>query len=134
MVDIKVTLLDGSYHEVDSSELAFRIAGSMALTDAARRAVPELLEPVMGAEVVVPEPYMGDVLGDISARRGRIEGIEARGEMRVIGALVPLGEMFGYTTDLRSKTQGRATHTMQFSHYGQMPVALSDAIVERLKA
>jgi len=132
LVDVKVTLLDGSFHEVDSSDLAFRIAGSMALHEAGRKAGPELLEPMMAAEVVVPEVYMGDVLGDINGRRGRIEGIEARGDLRVISAVVPLGEMFDYATDLRSKTQGRATHTMQFSHYGEMPKALTDAIVERL--
>ncbi len=132
LVDIKVTLLDGSFHEVDSSELAFRIAGSMALADAGRRAAPELLEPVMQTEVVVPEIYMGDVLGDLNGRRGRIEGVEVRGELRIIAAFVPLGEMFGYATDLRSKTQGRATHTMQFAHYGEMPKPIADAIVERI--
>jgi len=132
LVDIKVSLLDGTFHEVDSSDLAFRIAGSMALTDAARKAGPELLEPVMSVEVVVPEVYMGDVLGDINGKRGRIEGIEVRGDARIIAALIPLGEMFGYATDLRSRTQGRATHTMQFSHYGKMPKALADAIMERL--
>jgi len=132
IVDVKVTLLDGSYHEVDSSDLAFRIAGSMAFRDAARRAEPQLLEPVMDVEVVVPELYMGDVLGDLNARRGRIEGIETRGDTKIVDALVPLAEMFGYATDLRSKTQGRATHTMQFSHYGEMPKALADAIIEKL--
>ena len=132
LVDIKVTLLDGSFHEVDSSELAFRIAGSMAFANAGRRAAPELLEPVMRTEVVVPETYMGDVLGDLNGRRGRIEGVEVRGELRVITAFVPLGEMFGYATDLRSKTQGRATHTMQFSHYGKMPKPIADTIVERI--
>ena len=132
IVDIKVTLLDGSFHDVDSSDLAFRIAGSMAFHEAGKKAAPELLEPVMQVEVVVPEVYMGDVLGDINSRRGRIEGIEARGEMRIIAAFVPLGEMFDYATDLRSKTQGRATYTMQFSYYGGMPKAFSDSIVERM--
>ena len=132
MVDVKVSLLDGSYHEVDSSDLAFRVAGSMALSDAGKKAGTELLEPIMKTEIVVPEVYMGDVLGDITGRRGRIEGIEVRDDLRVISALIPLGEMFGYATDLRSKTQGRATHTMQFSHYGEMPKAIADAIVERL--
>jgi elongation factor G len=132
LVDLKVTLLDGSFHDVDSSDLAFRIAGSMAFHEAGKKAAPELLEPVMQVEVVVPEIYMGDVLGDINQRRGRIEGIEARGEMRIIAAFVPLGEMFEYATDLRSRTQGRATYTMQFSYYGGMPKAFSDAIVERM--
>ncbi len=132
VVGVKVTLLDGSYHEVDSSDLAFRVAGSMALRDAGRKAGPELLEPVMKVEVVVPEVYMGDVLGDITSRRGRVEGIETRGDTRIVDAVVPLAEMFGYATDLRSKTQGRATYTMQFSHYGEMPKALADAIVEKL--
>jgi elongation factor G len=132
LVDVKVTLLDGSYHEVDSSELAFRIAGSMALQDAGKKAGADLLEPIMKTEVVVPETYMGDVLGDITSRRGRIEGIEARAKLQVISALIPLGEMFGYATDLRSKTQGRANYTMQFSHYGKMAKAISEAIVERV--
>ena len=132
VIDIKVTLLDGSFHEVDSSDLAFRIAGSMAFQDAGRRAKPELLEPIMKVEVVVPERYMGDVIGDINGRRGRVEGLEVRGEMRVISAQVSLGEMFGYATDLRSKTQGRAVYTMQFLHYGPMPKALAEAIVEKV--
>ncbi len=104
----------------------------MAFNDAGRKAGPELLEPVMEVEVVVPEVYMGDVLGDLTSRRGRIEGVESRGDTRIVIALVPLGEMFGYATDLRSKTQGRATYTMQFSHYGEIPKALADALVERL--
>ncbi|UCD58840.1 MAG: elongation factor G [Candidatus Hydrogenedentota bacterium] len=132
VVDVQVTLLDGSYHEVDSSDLAFRVAGSMAFRDAGRRGGPELLEPIMRIEVVVPENYMGDVLGDVTARRGRIEGIETRGDTKIVAALVPLAEMFGYATDLRSRTQGRATYTMQFSHYGEVPKALADAIVEKL--
>jgi elongation factor G len=132
VVDVKVTLLDGSFHEVDSSDLAFKIAGSMAFRDAIQKANPELLEPVMRVEVVVPEAYMGDVLGDITSRRGRIEGIETRANTRIISALIPLAEMFGYATDLRSKTQGRATYTMQFSHYGVMPKVLADSIVEKV--
>jgi elongation factor G len=132
MVDIKVSLLDGSYHEVDSSDLAFRIAGSMAFRDAAEKADPQLLEPIMKIEVVVPEVYMGDVLGDITARRGRIEGVETRSSSRVVSAKVPLAEMFGYATDLRSKTQGRATYTMQFSHYGELPKSLAEAIIEKV--
>ncbi len=132
VIDIKVLLLDGSFHEVDSSELAFRIAGSMAFQDAGRKAKPELLEPIMKVEVVVPEVYMGDVIGDINSRRGRIEGLEVRDNVRVITAQVSLGEMFGYATDLRSRTQGRATYTMQFSHYGPMPKALAEAIVEKV--
>ncbi|GAB4354280.1 MAG: elongation factor G [Candidatus Abyssubacteria bacterium] len=132
VVDTKVTLLDGSYHEVDSSDLAFRVAASMAFREAAEKAAPQLLEPIMKIEVVVPEVYMGDVLGDITARRGRIEGVEIRGASRVVNAKVPLAEMFGYATDLRSKTQGRATYTMQFSHYGEMPKSLADAIIEKV--
>ena len=114
VVDVKVTLLDGSYHEVDSTEMAFKIAGSMAFKEAARKADPVLLEPVMAVEVVVPEEFMGDVIGDLSSRRGRIQGMEARAGAQVIAARVPLKEMFGYATDLRSATQGRATYTMQF--------------------
>lgn len=132
VVDVSVTLLDGTYHEVDSSDLAFRIAGSIAFADAARKAEPELLEPIMRVEVVVPEVYMGEVLGDLNARRGRIERLEVRGDMRIVTAVVPLGEMFGYATDLRSGTQGRATYTMQFSHYGEMPKAIADSIIERV--
>jgi elongation factor G len=104
----------------------------MAFMNAARKAGPELLEPIMKVEVVVPEVYMGDVLGDITARRGRIEGIEIRGDTRIISSVVPLGEMFGYATDLRSRTQGRATYTMQFSHYGEMPKSLADSIIEKV--
>src|SRR5437773_9242828 len=112
-VDVRATLVDGSAHDVDSSEMAFKIAGSMAFKDAARKAVPVLLEPIMSVEVVTPEEYMGDVIGDLSSRRGRIEGMEARGNSQVIRSQIPLSEMFGYSTDLRSRTQGRATYTMQ---------------------
>ena len=128
-VDIKATLYDGSYHEVDSSEMAFKIAGSMAFREAAKKAKPVLLEPIMSIEVVSPEEYMGDVIGDLNSRRGKIQNIERRGKMQVIKALAPLAEMFGYATDLRSKTQGRATYTMQFSHYDEVPKGVSSGII-----
>jgi elongation factor G len=131
MVDFKVTLLDGSYHDVDSSELAFKIAGSMALKDAAKRASPILLEPMMAVLVVVPEEFMGDVIGDLSGRRGHIQGMEARAGAQEISAKVPLKEMFGYATDLRSMTQGRATYTMQFSHYEPVPQMISEEITAK---
>jgi elongation factor G len=130
MVDVRVTLTDGSYHDVDSSEMAFKIAGSMAFREAARRAKPVLLEPVMSVEVVTPEEFMGDVIGDLNRRRGRIEGMEPRGNTQVIRAFVPLAQMFGYATDLRSQTQGRATYTMQFDHYAEMPSSLAEEITE----
>lgn len=129
VVDVKATLYDGSYHEVDSSEMAFKIAASMAFREAANKAEPVILEPVMGIEVVTPEEYMGDVIGDLSSRRGKIQHIEKRGSVQVIRAQAPLSEMFGYATDLRSKTQGRATYTMQFSHYSEVPKAVSDNII-----
>jgi elongation factor G len=128
LVDLKVTLVDGSYHEVDSSEMAFKIAGSMALKSGAQKARPVLLEPVMKVEVVVPEEYMGDVIGDLNARRGHIEGMEARGNAQVVRGFVPLAEMFGYATDLRSRTQGRGTYTMQFSHYQEVPKTIAEAV------
>jgi len=128
MVDIKVTLLDGSYHDVDSSEIAFKIAASMAFKDAVRRASPVLLEPIMTVEVVVPEAFMGEVIGDISSRRGKIVGLNSRPATQVIESCVPLAKMFGYATDLRSMTQGRATHTMQFSHYEEVPASISEEI------
>ncbi len=134
VVDVKVTLFDGSYHEVDSSELAFKIAASMGFKEGAKRANPVLLEPVMEVEVVVPEEFMGDVIGDLNSRRGKILGMEPRGNVQVIRAHVPLAEMFGYSTDLRSMTQGRATYTMQFSHYEQVPASISEGIVNRLTA
>ena len=130
MVDVRVTLTDGSYHDVDSSEMAFKVAGSMAFREAARRAKPVLLEPIMAVEVVTPEEFMGDVIGDLNRRRGRIEGMEPRGNAQVIRAHVPLAEMFGYATDLRSATQGRATYTMQFDRYSEVPSALSEEIIE----
>lgn len=131
MVDIKVILFDGSYHDVDSSEMAFKIAGSMAFKEATKRANPILLEPIMSLEVIVPEQYMGDVIGDINSRRGKIHGVKQRGNARVIEAMVPLSEMFGYSTDLRSLSQGRATFTMQFLHYEAVPKNISDEIVAK---
>ena len=128
MVDVKVTLLDGSYHEVDSSEIAFKIAGSLAFKDAVSKADPVLLEPIMSVEVVVPEEYMGEVIGDINSRRGKVLGMDSRPAAQVIAARVPLAEMFGYATDLRSMTQGRATYTMQFSHYEPVPATVSEEI------
>ncbi|MXY30179.1 MAG: elongation factor G [Gammaproteobacteria bacterium] len=129
LIDIKVELVDGSYHDVDSSEMAFRIAGSMALREGVRRARPVLLEPVMDVEVVTPGDYMGDIMGDLSSRRGRVGGMTERAGARVIGASVPLGEMFGYSTSLRSMSQGRAVYTMQFSHYDRVPRSKSEEIV-----
>ena len=130
-VDVKVTLVDGQYHDVDSSEMAFKIAGQQAFRKAAEMAKPVLLEPIMAVEVVTPEEYMGDVMGDLSSRRGRIEGMEARGNTQVVRAQIPLSEMFGYSTDLRSRTQGRATYTMQFHSYQQVPEAIATDIVKR---
>ncbi len=134
MVDIKVTLFDGSYHEVDSSEMAFKIAGSMAFKEGAKKANPVLLEPIMEVEVTTPEEFMGDVIGDLNKRRGRVQGMEARGNAQVIKAMVPLAEMFGYATDLRSMTQGRATYIMRFSHYEEVPANVAEQIIgERSK-
>jgi elongation factor G len=133
LVDVKVTLFDGSYHDVDSSEMAFKIAGSMALKDGAAKAAPIMLEPIMSCEVVTPDQYMGDVIGDLNARRGRILHMEPRAGAQVINAEVPLASMFGYATDLRSQSQGRATYTMQFSHYQAMPTGLADELVKRLR-
>ncbi|ADL42051.1 translation elongation factor G [Caldicellulosiruptor obsidiansis OB47] len=130
VVDVRVTLFDGSYHEVDSSDMAFRIAAAQAFREGMKKADPVLLEPIMKVEVVVPEEYMGDVMGDINSRRGRIEGMELRGNAQVIRAYVPLAEMFGYATDLRSKTQGRGTYTMQFDHYEEVPKNIADKILE----
>lgn len=129
VLDIKVTLYDGSYHEVDSSEMAFKIAGSMAFKDGMRKANPILLEPMFKIEVTVPEEYMGDVMGDINSRRGRVEGMEARSGAQIIRGFVPLSEMFGYATDLRSKTQGRGVYTMQFSHYEEVPKSIAEEIM-----
>jgi elongation factor G len=132
MVDIKVRLTDGSYHEVDSSEMAFKIAGSMGFKEAVRRAKPALLEPVMDVEVVTPEEYMGAIVGDLNSRRGRIVSMEARGSSQVIRANVPLGQMFGYATEMRSMTQGRATYTMQFARYEEVPPAIADEIMAKV--
>jgi len=129
VVDVKVTLYDGSFHEVDSSEMAFKIAGSMAFKEGMKKASPVLLEPIMKVEVVVPEEYLGDVIGDINSRRGQIEGMEPRGGAQVVRGFVPLAEMFGYATDLRSKTQGRGVYTMQFSHYAEVPKNIADSII-----
>jgi elongation factor G len=129
VVDVKVALVDGSYHEVDSSDMAFKIAGSIAFREGMKKADPVLLEPIMKVEVVVPEEYMGDVIGDLNARRGKVEGMETRSGARVIRALVPLAEMFGYATDLRSKTQGRGTYTMQFHHYEEVPKNIAEQIL-----
>jgi elongation factor G len=133
MTGLRVELLDGSYHEVDSSEMAFKIAGSLGFKEAVRRANPVLLEPVMKVEVVVPEEYMGDVLGDLSARRGRIQGMEKRGSTQIIRSVVPLAEMFGYATDLRSRTQGRASFTMHFLRYEQTPASIAEEVVARVQ-
>jgi elongation factor G len=131
VVDVKATLYDGSYHEVDSSEMAFKIAASMCLKDAVRRGKPQLLEPIMKVETVTPEEFLGTVIGDFNSRRGRIEGMEARGNAQVVRAYVPLANMFGYMTDLRSATQGRATSSMEFDHYEPLPEALAKEIIEK---
>jgi elongation factor G len=133
VVDVKVELVDGSYHDVDSSDMAFKIAGSMSVKEAAKRANPVLLEPVMDVEVVTPADYMGDVMGDLSSRRGKVGGMIQRGEAHVIGASVPLGEMFGYSTTLRSMSQGRAVYSMQFSHYEPVPKSKADEIINKIQ-
>jgi elongation factor G len=133
MQDVKVTLFDGSYHDVDSSEIAFKIAGSIGVKAAVEKAKPVLLEPVMSVEVVVPEEYMGDVIGDINSRRGRIEGMELRGTSQIIRSLVPLAQMFGYATDLRSRTQGRGSFTMHFGKYEEVPAAIADEIISKVQ-
>ena len=130
MVDVRVTLTDGKYHETDSSEIAFKIAGSLALQEAARRAKPVLLEPVFSVEVTVPEEFMGDVIGDLNRRRGRIEAMEDRGNAKVVRGFAPLSEMFGYVGDLRSMSQGRATYTMQFDRYEEVPPNIAEKVVE----
>jgi elongation factor G len=129
MVDVRVTLVDGKYHETDSSEIAFKVAGSLALKAAASRAKPVLLEPIFRVEVVMPEQFMGDVIGDLNRRRGHVSGMEQRGNAQVITAFVPLSEMFGYATDVRSNTQGRATYTMQFERYEEVPPNIADKVV-----
>src|SRR5207253_2506754 len=131
VVDIKVKLVDGSYHEVDSSEMAFKIAGSMAFKEACAKAKPRLLEPIMKVEVVTPEEYMPQVFGDLNARRSAIQGTENRAGSNVIRVEVPLSQMFGYATDLRSRTQGRATFTMHFSHYAEAPASIAQEVIEK---
>jgi elongation factor G len=133
MVDVHVEAIDGSFHDVDSNEVSFKIAGSMAIREGAPRAGPVLLEPVMSIEVVTPEEFMGDVIGDLNARRGKILGMEPKSGAQHIQGQVPLATMFGYATDLRSRTQGRATYTMQFSHYAQVPKPVADEIVARIR-
>ena len=133
VLDLKVTLIDGSYHEVDSSEMAFKVAGSMAIKEAMRKADPVLLEPIMKVDVTTPDEYMGDVMGDLNSRRGRIEGMDAISGAQNIHSFVPLSEMFGYATDLRSSTQGRATYTMTPSHYEQVPKSVQEQIAEGRK-
>ncbi len=133
MVDVKVTLQDGKYHDVDSSEMAFKIAAIAGFKEAARKAKPGILEPIMAVEVVTPEDFMGDVMGDLSRRRGKLGQGDTRGNNKVITAQVPLSEMFGYATDLRSRTQGRATYTMQFDSYQQTPAFVQEEIVTRVR-
>lgn len=131
LIDIKAKLFDGSYHDVDSNEMAFKIAASMALKNAVSKCNPVLLEPMMKVEVVIPEEYMGDIMGDITSRRGRVEGMEARGNAQVVRAMVPLSEMFGYATALRSNTQGRGTFTMHMDHYEEVPKSISEEIIKK---
>ncbi|MEE1236955.1 MAG: elongation factor G, partial [Turicibacter sp.] len=131
VVDVKVTLTGGSYHDVDSNEMAFKIAASMALKNAASKCNPVILEPISKVEVVIPEEYMGDIMGDITSRRGRVEGMEGRGNAQVVRAMVPLSEMFGYATALRSNTQGRGTFTMVFDHYEEVPKSIADEIIKK---
>ena len=131
VLDVRVELVDGSYHDVDSSEAAFKIAGSMAIKEALRKSDPILLEPMMSVEVETPQEYMGDVMGNLNSRRGQIQGQEERGNATAIQALVPLSEMFGYATDLRSSTQGRASYTMQFAQYNPVPKSVSEEIISK---
>jgi elongation factor G len=133
VVDVRAKLVFGSYHDVDSSEMAFKIAGSMCFKEACRKAKPVLLEPIMSVEVVTPEDYMGDVIGNLSSRRGKVEGMEQRGNSQVVRAQVPLAEMFGYATDLRSRSQGRATYSMQFNSYQEVPDSIAQEIVKRIR-
>jgi elongation factor G len=133
VVGVKATLIDGAYHDVDSSEMAFKIAGSMAFKEAARKADPALLEPMMAVEVRTPEEYMGDVIGDINSRRGQIQAMEDISGAKIVRALVPLSEMFGYVGDLRSKTQGRANYTMQFDSYAEVPRNVAEEIIKKVR-
>ena len=130
VVDVKVTLYDGSYHEVDSSEMAFKIAGSMAFKDAMKKAAPVLMEPIMKVAIIVPEDYMGDVIGDVNSRRGQIEGTEMRTGAVQINAFIPLSNMFGYATTLRSKTQGRGQYVMEPSHYAEVPKSIAETVIK----
>jgi len=133
IVDVKATVVDGSYHEVDSSEMAFKIAGSLALKEAIKRGRSVILEPIMQVEVVTPDEFMGDVIGDLNSRRGHIQGMEQRAGAQVVRANVPLATMFGYATDLRSNTQGRATYSMQFDHYSPLPAALAEEMLAKAR-
>ncbi len=133
IVDVKARLVDGSFHEVDSSEMAFKIAGSLALKEAVRRGRPAILEPIMEVEVTTPDEFMGDVIGDLNSRRGHIQGMEMRAGAQVVKAFVPLASMFGYATDLRSATQGRATYSMQFDHYAPLPSTLAQEMVAKAR-
>ena len=133
LIDVKAKLFDGSYHDVDSSEMAFKVAASLALKEAAKKCNPVILEPIMKVEVVMPEEYLGDIMGDITSRRGRVEGMEARGNAQVVSASVPLSEMFGYATSLRSSTQGRGTYSMVFDHYEEVPKSISEEIIKKNK-
>ena len=133
MVGVKASLLDGQYHEVDSSEMAFKIAGSIAFKEAARKASPALLEPLMAVEVTTPEDNMGDVIGDLNSRRGQIQSMEDISGAKIVRALVPLSEMFGYVGDLRSKTQGRANYTMQFDSYAEVPKNVAEEIIKKTR-
>jgi elongation factor G len=133
LVDVKVTLTDGKYHDTDSSEIAFKVAGSLALKEAVQRAKPVMLEPIFAVEVVTPEEYMGDVIGDLNRRRGQVSGMEQRGNAQVVSATVPLSEMFGYATDVRSNTQGRATYTMQFERYEEVPPNIAEKVIGELQ-
>ena len=129
MVDIRVTLTDGKYHDTDSSEIAFKVAGSLAAKEAAKRAKPVLLEPIMAVEVTTPDDFLGTVIGDLSSRRGRVESQDERGNIKVVLASVPLSSMFGYATDLRSNTQGRASYSMQFERYAEVPASIAEDVV-----
>jgi elongation factor G len=133
-VDVKVTIFDGSYHEVDSNEMAFKIAGSMGFKEGAKKASPVLLEPIMDVEVVTPEDYMGDVMGDLNRRRGIVQGMDEIPTGKTIRAQVPLGEMFGYATTLRSLSQGRASYTMQFGHYSEAPNSVAEAVIKKTQS
>ena len=133
LINVRAKLYDGSYHDVDSNEMAFKIAASMALKNAASKCSPVLLEPIMKVEIIIPEEYMGDIMGDVTSRRGRVEGMEARGNAQVVRAMVPLAEMFGYATSLRSNTQGRGVFSMVFDHYEEVPKSIADEVIKKNK-